>query len=100
VILDLAVRTLACYRLTRLVIDDKITEPVRDRIFARYGDPADSKVSFGVTCPHCVSIYLGIALSSVHMIAPNSRLVRAGTEALALSALTGLLYEREGSRGF
>jgi len=96
--LNLAVRALATYRLTKLVIDDKITEDLREIVYQRYGSPDDHKLSYFTTCPWCVSVYAAALLSGVHMMAPNNKLVRAGTEALALSAVAGMVYEREGSR--
>jgi hypothetical protein len=91
----LALGALATYRLTKLIRDDKITEDLRNFVFERYGEPDDHKVSYLVTCPWCLSIYFGAAVSSVRIIFPNSKLVSAGIEALAFSALTGMLVERE-----
>ena len=90
--LDLAVDALATFRLTKLVIDDYITEPLRERIFNRFGEPGDSKISYLVTCPWCVGIYTGAIVALGRMIAPKTWSVAA--RALALSAVTGLLAER------
>lgn len=85
---------LATYRLTKLVREDKLTEPLRDRVHAHSGP--DGALSYLVTCPWCLSIYFGAALSVSRIVAP--RLTRVLTRALALSALTGILTEREESR--
>jgi hypothetical protein len=95
--LRLLVDALAVYRGTKLVIDDKLTEDLRARVTARFGDADESKVGYLITCPWCVSIYLGGALSVARIVAPSSKTVDAVATALALSAITGVLYEREDS---
>lgn len=92
---DTAVSALATYRLTKLIIDDKITEELREAVYVRYGDPAVSKVSYLFTCPWCVSTYAGLALSLGDTVFP--RTTRVLTRALAFSAVTGILAEREQS---
>jgi hypothetical protein len=84
---------LATYRLTRLVIDDKITEGPREWIFAKFGDPSVSKISYLFSCPHCVSVYTGLAVSLGDTVFP--RTTRVLTRALAFSAVTGMIAERE-----
>lgn len=85
------VDALATYRLTKLVIDDYITEPLRDKVYAKFGDPADSKVSYLVTCPWCVSIYIGIGVVAARTIAPKAW--RPLAYALAFSGVTGWVEE-------
>lgn len=82
---------LAAYRLTRLVTEDEITEPVRDAIVAKFGPPDSSKVSYLVHCPFCVSVYASTAVVFADMIAP--RLARPVLRMLALSAVVSLAYE-------
>lgn len=91
--LELAVSALATYRLTKLVVDDKITEDLREKVFERYGDPSVSKVSYLVQCPWCVSVYAGVLVSLSRMIAPGA--AKLLLESLAFSAVTGILVERE-----
>lgn len=88
-----AVFALATYRLAKLVIEDKLTEEFRERIFVRYGDPKVSKVSYAFTCYWCVSMYAGLALSLGDTVMP--RTTRVISRALAFSAVTGILAERE-----
>jgi hypothetical protein len=90
--LDAAVSALAAYRLTRLVIEDEITEPLRDKVVARFGAPQDSKLSYLVHCPHCVSMYASVGIVMADMMVP--RLARPVLRALALSAVVSLAYER------
>jgi hypothetical protein len=91
-VLDLAVDTLASYRLTKLFRDDLITEPLRENVYSRFGSPDESKVSYLVNCPWCMSIWFGLALALAHRRAPAAAHLVA--RALALSALTGLLHQR------
>jgi hypothetical protein len=94
-LLTLAVSTLATYRLTKLVVSDEITAPLRERVFQRFGEPDQNKVSYAVTCPHCTSVYAGLVVALAHMIAP--RLAEPVLNALAYSAVTGIMAEREDS---
>lgn len=91
--LDTAVQALATYRIAKLIIDDKITEDIREKIFVKYGDPAVSKVSYAFTCFWCVSIYAGLGIALGDTVFP--RTTRLLTRALAFSAVTGLLAENE-----
>ena len=91
--LDLLTDALAVKRLTRLVTEDTITEPLRNEIFKRFGPPETSRgVSFGVTCPHCVSIWLAAGVVTARIVFPRAWSVTA--RGLALSAVTSLLAER------
>ena len=53
----------ACYRLVKLVRDDRITEPARQAVIDRQGPPERSKVTYLLHCPWCLSIYFGAALT-------------------------------------
>jgi uncharacterized protein DUF1360 len=91
-VLDLAIDTLASYRLTKLLRDDLITEPLRKNVYSRFGPPDKSKVSYLVNCPWCMSIWFGLALAVAHRQTPTA--AHLVTRALALSALTGLLNQK------
>jgi hypothetical protein len=56
----MAVDALATARLTRLVVDDEIFQPVRDRVQGRW---PESKLAYLMTCPVCVSIWAGVAVA-------------------------------------
>lgn len=88
---------LATYRLTKLVNEDKLTEDLRQRVVDHFGELNDSKVSYLVHCPWCVSIYAGAAVAFVDTMFPNSRVAKAALAALAFSAVTGIMAERENS---
>lgn len=89
---------LATFRLTKLVNEDKLTEGPREAVYAHFGDPSVSKLSYLISCPWCVSIYAGLALSLGDTLLPRTTRVLA--RGLAFSAITGLLAEREQGAGF
>ena len=89
--LDDIVDALATHRLTKLVIDDYITEPLREKVYEKFGDPEDSKISYLVTCPWCVSIYAGAAVVAARTIAPKAW--RPLAYVLAFSSVTGWVEE-------
>lgn len=91
--LTFAVDALATYRLQKLVRDDKITEPLREWVYHKYGEPHESKLAYLTTCPWCLSIYAGLGLSFARMIAPGP--TNALARGLALSAIAGIMAERE-----
>lgn len=86
--LGLLIDALATFRLVKLVRHDKITEPVREAVEARYGPADKSKVTYLFDCPWCLSIYFGLALTLLRHRWP--RPVGLLARGLALSAMTGL----------
>lgn len=92
--LALVVDALAVYRLVKLVRDDRITERMRVAAIERYGQPEDSKVTYLMHCPWCLSIYLGAAITLSRRRWPRGTALAART--LALSATTGLLSQHLG----
>lgn len=80
----------AVHRLTVLVIEDKITEPIREKIFTRW-NPSNTW-SYLLTCPWCASIWLGFAVAAAVVFIPQIWLIPA--LALGFSSLTGLIEER------
>jgi hypothetical protein len=91
-VLDLLTDSLASYRLTKLIRDDFITQPLRDAVYERSGPPHRSKLSYLVNCPWCLSIYFGFILALARRRAPG--LATVVSRSLAVSALTGLLAEK------
>lgn len=45
-------------RLTWLVINDKITEPIRERIIRKAGRRQDKGIAYLITCPWCTSVWI------------------------------------------
>jgi len=89
--LALAVDALATYRLTRLVVEDEITAPIRNRVWERH-DPADSKIGYLLTCPWCVSIWAGAAVVTARHIAPATW--EPVARMLTASAVSGMIASR------
>lgn len=86
--LALLVAALAVYRLTRLVVADELTAPLRDRVVGRGG-----RLAYLVTCPWCISVWIAAGWVLLLVLLPLVALV-AGT-VLALSAVAGLLSSLE-----
>lgn len=82
---------LATYRLTRLVVEDVITAPAREKIFDKY-PPHDRSWSYALTCPWCVSVWVGLGVAALRVAAPS--VWDPISKGLAASAVTGVLSER------
>jgi len=89
---DVAIRGLATYRLTRLIMRDEITEPIRNEVWRRL-PPERSHAGYLLTCEWCLSIWTASALQISRIIAPKT--TRAVESVLAFSAITGLLTAHE-----
>lgn len=86
-------------RLTRLVTADSITDPARDWIEAKakakLGKGAWAKFDDLVSCPWCVSVWVGFATSFIVLWSWTNRFVLASMIALTASLFTGNLQTRE-----
>lgn len=88
--LQLVLAALAVYRMTRLVVEDEVTRPARERITARR---PGGRAAYLVTCPWCVSFWLAALWVTALYLVPT---VALGADAvLALSAVAGLLSSWE-----
>lgn len=83
-----AVQVLATQRLVKLINEDEITRPIREKIFAwAEGAPEFSfreRVAAGIDCPACVSVWAAGGI----LAASRFRLGRMLVSVLALSAAT------------
>jgi Protein of unknown function (DUF1360) len=102
-IVILLVSALAVYRLTRLIVEDTITAPIREIVrHAGYrldGAPAPepeagiARFLHGlITCPWCVSPYVAGGAVTLQIFCPTVWWYAAVI--LAFSAVAGLLSER------
>jgi hypothetical protein len=94
---------LACYRLTRLVVTDYLTEPLRERLRGRVplsdrqltGDrivvAKRPKVAEFLSCPWCVSFWTAIGVVLMQSLLPTACLYV--TAVLAFSAVAGIIAE-------
>lgn len=88
---DMLTRGLATYRLSRLIVEDEITSPVRDRIWKTH-PPETSKLGYLFTCYWCSGVYAASALELSRIIAPKT--TRKVETVLALSAIAGIVAAR------
>lgn len=86
----LATDIIATYRLTKLVLEDKITEDFRNYIYEKF--PRGSKVSYFIGCPWCVSIWAAAVIFALRRIDPQVADIVSGI--LTASALTGVAYTK------
>lgn len=56
--LNFIAATIACFRLTRLITDDKIMDWLRKDVAK-----AGKKAKEGITCPFCVSFYWAVMIA-------------------------------------
>jgi len=80
----------ASYRLTRLVMEDRVTEDLRNLIYSKF--PRDSKLSYLIGCPWCISVWAGLTIFALRRISPETANIVSG--ALAASAVTGVVYTK------
>lgn len=89
---------LAVARVTRLITADRILEPVRDRLISRWIERkgGDSLAAYLITCPWCVSVYVGAAGAAGWWAWGGTRVYAAVLLAFACSYVTGWLASHEG----
>lgn len=85
-----AVDALACFRLTRLVVEDEITADLREVVWKRF-DPEKTKIGYAVTCPHCSSVWLAAGIGALRSFAP--RTANALLPALAVAGAVSLIND-------
>jgi hypothetical protein len=81
---------LATYRLTKLVMEDRITEDFRNLIYSKF--PKDSMLSYLIGCSWCVSIWAGLTIFTLRRVSPETADIVSGL--LAASAVTGIVYTK------
>jgi hypothetical protein len=69
--------SLACFRLTRLITDDKITSYFRQWVIAHAPRRKKTLAKEGITCPFCVSVYIAILLTAYFMFFLGMTMVEA-----------------------
>jgi hypothetical protein len=91
----LTVGGLAVHRLTRLLIEDEITQPLRDWIDPPSEEPIQEQTRLGyfITCPWCVSVWVAAGWAVLTAACPG--VTAAAGAALAWSSVTGLLSSVE-----
>lgn len=117
----LPVDAIAAWRLTKLITQDEITRPIRERIIKKiYGgnlkhasnrvlgdprawedgaglselaesDPEAPKLVKLVMCPACVGVYVGFGVMVLSRLAPKAW--EPVSDALAMAAVAGVIIE-------
>lgn len=93
---SLLVDVLAGHRLTRLVTEDVITAPMRQKIFTKH-PPKEESWSYVLTCPWCASVWVGFGIAVFRKFFPE--VWNPVAEALAISSAAGLITERQANHG-
>lgn len=83
---------LATYRVARVLTQEELFRPWRERVARRFGP--ESKLTYLVECPACVSIWVGAILATLAVLWPTNRGVWGVIIALSASALTVLLINK------
>jgi hypothetical protein len=68
--LHLFIDAIAVYRLTRLVVEDGITAPIRDRIISKRDGSTRDWWEQLLTCRYCVGIYVGVGVAFARWVFP------------------------------
>lgn len=98
--LTFALDALAVYRLTKLVIEDRLTEEMRKVIGEKFpwvtdkrsGQKRMSMVEYLFNCPWCVSIWAAGFIFTLRKISPET--ANYLSSILAASALTGISFSK------
>lgn len=88
--------TLACARLTRLVVSDRLTLSWRQKVIKRFGE--QSYAAYFIHCPWCVGMWISVVCSltwAVYLF-PVDQWWLAVPASFAMSHLVGLLSRLEG----
>lgn len=88
--LNLITDLLAVYRLTKLIMDDRITMEFRDWFWAKF--PPNTKMGFLLTCPWCVSIWAAVIVFGARKAFPETGDILS--KVLAGSAVTGIAHQK------
>ena len=83
----LLVLSLAGYRATRFIIEDTITEGIRNKIWSKF--PPSTKLGYLITCYWCTGFWVSLVLVTCFFAFPIVTLVVSLV--LAISALIGII---------
>jgi hypothetical protein len=89
-LVTLLVLGLAVYRICRLVIEDAVTEPLREAIWARF--KPDGGIGYLITCYWCVGFWTSSLVVLAYIIVPIPTMV--ASLILALSSIAGITAAR------
>lgn len=84
----LLIDIIAVRRLTRLIQEDRITEPLRELIFDKF-PPQSTLTGYLLTCPWCISIWASLVIFGLRKLHPET--ANYLSSVLAASEVTGQL---------
>lgn len=89
----IVVFALAVARITLIIVDDDILERPRRAIVKKFapGEKDEHPIATLVTCPWCMSVWVGCALAPLVYYHYGHPLVYMGGLALAASQVTGMI---------
>jgi hypothetical protein len=89
-LVELIVLALAVYRICRLIIEDAVTERLREAVWSRFD--ASRGIGYLITCYWCTGFWVASLLVLLFIIVPVPTM--AASLILALSALAGIIAAR------
>lgn len=92
--LAVTLAVVATYRATRLINADVITAPFRRWVCRLDGALEEGEVgrwTYFITCPWCVSIWVGTIIATLTVMWGDNRVVLVGLLALTASAVAGII---------
>jgi hypothetical protein len=89
-LVELIVLALAVYRVCRLIIEDTVTERLREAVWSRFD--ASRGIGYLITCYWCTGFWVASLLVLLFIIGPVPTM--AASLVLALSALAGIIAAR------
>lgn len=87
--MSLLVDVLACYRLTRLVTTDHLTEPARDHLIEAFRVAGMDRMVYAMRCDWCTGMWVAFGVVAARRVAPRAWDPIA--RVLAFSAVTGIV---------
>lgn len=97
--LVLLIAGLAVHRVTRLLIADKITDPLRGRLTFTSTGGYRPTLGYLLSCPWCVSVYVAAAMATALAVAGWPGWLAWPATAAAWSTLTGWIAGHETTGG-
>lgn len=96
-LLSFIVITLAVMRVTRIIVWDKITLPLRQKIMAWNGD--NGIITYLVHCVYCTGFWVGAAMVTLYALLPHSEILFWAYAALAVAEAAPRLLNHEARTG-
>jgi hypothetical protein len=84
---DFLILALAAYRITRLIVEDTLLEPLRERVWKRF--PPETKLGYLFTCFWCTGFWVSVLIVAVYLLLPSATIAIALV--FALSAVVGII---------